>query len=170
MEKQTGNKTRVTIEEGCLRSYPSIFCSSNRWIGSVGRLKNDDQWSWYWQQFCYKAYTNSSPKESPRLQLTILAFCLIFRPYFGEYYPRKRWHHSDKVSLQIHMLSIDNSFWVYSICQYLGQPGLTNIKLHWYDLNHQLHLQINTLVLESFLFGILKKSRLFALALFTFNT
>ena len=37
--------------------------------------------------------TNSSPKESVHLQLTILAFCLIFRPYFGKYAcncPRKR--------------------------------------------------------------------------------
>ena len=33
------------------------------------------------------------------------------------------------------------------ISQCLGQAGPTYIKVHWYDLNHQLHLQINTLVL-----------------------
>ena len=56
-----------------------------------------------------------------------------------------------------------NNLWVHSTCRYLGRPGLTNIKLHWYDLNHQLHLQIDILVLVTiitdvsffFFFGIL---------------
>ena len=119
-------------------------------------------------------YTNSSPKESPRLQLTILAFCLIFRPHFGENYCLQSEYDSASCLCQSGALICDN-FWVYSISQCLGQPGLTNIKLHWYDLNHQLHLRTNTLVLLTIITDVLSekiffscwKSWLFALALFT---
>ena len=52
------------------------------------------------------------------------------------------------MNLQAGFVRVVSSFaWIMfeyiSISQYLGWPGLTNVKLHWYD---QLHLQINTLV------------------------
>ena len=123
-------------------------------------------------------YTNSPPKESPHLQLTILAFCLIFRPYLKFYclqsaYESASWLCQSGVILCVDNVWVDN-VWVHSISQCLGRPGLTNIKLHWYDLNHQLHLQVNTLVnhhwrpWKKLAFYINWKSRLFALALFTY--
>ena len=91
-------------------------------------------------------YTNSSPKESPHLQLTILAFVWSSGLILLKNYCLQSAYESAICLCQSGVIfCVDNG--VYSISQCLGRPGLTNIKLHWYDLNHQLHLQINTLVL-----------------------
>ena len=84
-------------------------------------------------------------KRVTRLQLTILAFCLILKALF-------QWKiivYSVHINQQADFVRVVSSFaWIiFGICQYLGQPGLTNIKLHWCDLNHQRHLPINTSVL-----------------------
>ena len=52
------------------------------------------------------------------------------------------------MNLQADFVRVVSSFaWImFEYIALVGRPGLTNIKLHWYDMNHQLHLQINTLV------------------------
>ena len=100
--------------------------------------------------FCWKTYTNSSPKESVHLQLMILAFSLIFRPYFGEYacnWPHKRWHHSNEVDLQIHFWGASTNIWVGQVLAISAmaliisrsQAPLTQIRYTYRFNNHHWH-------------------------------
>ena len=74
-------------------------------------------------------YTNSSPKAMDNLGLLFDLQAIFFGKIIV-----CRVHmnlQADFVRV-VSSFCIDN-FWLYSICQYLGQPGLTNMKLHWYD-------------------------------------
>ena len=53
------------------------------------------------------------------------------------------------MNLQAVFVRVVSSFaWITALANiWVGHAGLTNIKLHWYDLHHHLHLQMNTLVL-----------------------
>ena len=84
-------------------------------------------------------YTNSSPKESPHLQSW--PFVWSSGPILVKNYCLQSAYESASWLCQSGVIFCVDNFWVYSICQYFSWPGPTNIKLHWYDLNHQLHLQ-----------------------------
>ena len=116
MERQLGNKTRVTVDKVCLKPYQSNFCCLDQMTSQKSQYsRNNSHMIMILVTFCWKTYTNSSPKESVHLQLMILAFSLIFRPYFGEYacnWPHKRWHHSNEVNLQIHFWGASTNIWV----------------------------------------------------------
>ena len=73
MERQLGNKTRLTVEEGCVRSYQC--CSSQK----IFNIRVEESCDHDIDAGFAAKHTNSFPKEPAHLQLTILAFCLTFR-------------------------------------------------------------------------------------------
>ena len=82
-------------------------------------------------------YTNSSSKKPAHLQLTILAFCLTS-------------------SRLVRILAKDDATPTKSACRFVHTlqtivfeqrlPKFWSMQHKWYDFNHQLHIQINTLV------------------------
>ena len=87
-------------------------------------------------------YTNTFLKESPVYSWWSWPFVWSSSPILVKIFCLQSAYESASCLCQSGVI-----FCIDNISRCLGRPGLTNIKLHWYDLFHQLHLQINTLVL-----------------------